>query len=67
MSLITRAFVGHIRGGLAQTAIVGNVFLSGISGFLNVALLIAGMFMETLAILTYIPAISTWLPSVLNH
>jgi len=32
MSLITRAFVGHIRGGLAQTAIVGNVFLSGISG-----------------------------------
>ena len=28
----TRAFVGHIRGGLAQTAIVGNVFLSGISG-----------------------------------
>ena len=22
----TRAFVGHIRGGLAQTAIVGNVF-----------------------------------------
>jgi C4-dicarboxylate transporter DctM subunit len=26
------AFVGHIRGGLAQTAIVGNVFLSGISG-----------------------------------
>jgi len=34
---------------------------------LNVALLIARMFMETLAILTYIPAISTWLPSVLNH
>lgn len=28
----TRAMVGHIRGGLAQTAIVGNVFLSGISG-----------------------------------
>ena len=28
----TRAFVGHIRGGLAHTAIVGNVFLSGISG-----------------------------------
>ncbi|WP_159715619.1 TRAP transporter large permease [Geminicoccus flavidas] len=28
----TRAIVGHIRGGLAQTAIVGNVFLSGISG-----------------------------------
>ena len=28
----TRAFIGHIRGGLAQTAIVGNVFLSGISG-----------------------------------
>jgi tripartite ATP-independent transporter DctM subunit len=28
----TRAFVGHIRGGMAQTAIVGNVFLSGISG-----------------------------------
>jgi tripartite ATP-independent transporter DctM subunit len=28
----TRAFVGHIRGGLAQTAIVGNVFLSGITG-----------------------------------
>jgi tripartite ATP-independent transporter DctM subunit len=28
----TRALVGHIRGGLAQTAIVGNVFLSGISG-----------------------------------
>jgi tripartite ATP-independent transporter DctM subunit len=28
----TRAFVGHIRGGLAQTAIVGNIFLSGISG-----------------------------------
>jgi tripartite ATP-independent transporter DctM subunit len=28
----TRAFVGHIRGGLAQTAIVGNLFLSGISG-----------------------------------
>lgn len=28
----TRAFVGHIRGGMAQTAIVGNIFLSGISG-----------------------------------
>lgn len=28
----TRAIVGHIRGGLAQSAIVGNVFLSGISG-----------------------------------
>jgi tripartite ATP-independent transporter DctM subunit len=28
----TRAFVGHIRGGVAQTAIVGNIFLSGISG-----------------------------------
>jgi tripartite ATP-independent transporter DctM subunit len=28
----TRALLGHIRGGLAQTAIVGNVFLSGISG-----------------------------------
>src|SRR3954453_9441687 len=28
----TKALVGHIRGGLAQTAIVGNVFLSGISG-----------------------------------
>ncbi len=28
----TRAFVGHIRGGTAQTAIVGNIFLSGISG-----------------------------------
>lgn len=28
----TRALVGHIRGGLAQTAIAGNVFLSGISG-----------------------------------
>lgn len=28
----TRALVGHIRGGLAQTAVVGNVFLSGISG-----------------------------------
>jgi len=28
----TRAFVGHIQGGLAQTAIVGNIFLSGISG-----------------------------------
>ena len=28
----TRAFVGHIRGGMAHTAIVGEVFLSGISG-----------------------------------
>jgi tripartite ATP-independent transporter DctM subunit len=28
----TRAFIGHIRGGMAQTAIVGNIFLSGISG-----------------------------------
>lgn len=28
----TRALVGHIRGGLAQTAIVGNIFLAGISG-----------------------------------
>jgi tripartite ATP-independent transporter DctM subunit len=28
----TRALVGHIRGGLAQTAVAGNVFLSGISG-----------------------------------
>ena len=28
----TRAFIGHIRGGLAHTAIVGNIFLSGISG-----------------------------------
>jgi C4-dicarboxylate transporter DctM subunit len=28
----TRAMVGHIRGGLAQTAVLGNVFLSGISG-----------------------------------
>ena len=28
----TRAFVGHIRGGMAQSAIVGNIFLSGISG-----------------------------------
>jgi len=28
----TRAMVGHIRGGLAQTAIVGNIFLAGISG-----------------------------------
>ena len=27
-----RALVGHIRGGLAQTAVIGNVFLSGISG-----------------------------------
>ena len=28
----TRALVGHIRGGLAQTAVVGDIFLSGISG-----------------------------------
>ncbi len=28
----TRALVGHIRGGLAQTAVIGEVFLSGISG-----------------------------------
>jgi C4-dicarboxylate transporter DctM subunit len=28
----TRALVGHIRGGLAHTAIVGEIFLSGISG-----------------------------------
>ncbi len=28
----TRALVGHIRGGLAHTAVVGNVFLAGISG-----------------------------------
>ena len=28
----TKALVGHIRGGLAQTAVVGNVFLAGISG-----------------------------------
>jgi len=28
----TRALVGHIRGGLAHTAIVGNIFLAGISG-----------------------------------
>jgi len=28
----TRALVGHIRGGLAHTAIFGNIFLSGISG-----------------------------------
>ncbi len=28
----TKAIVGHIRGGLAQTAVVGNVFLAGISG-----------------------------------
>lgn len=28
----TRAFLGHIRGGLAQTAVVGEIFLSGISG-----------------------------------
>lgn len=29
---LTRAMLGHIRGGLAQTAVAGNVFLSGISG-----------------------------------
>src|SRR5919112_2756485 len=29
---LTRAMVGHIKGGLAQTAIIGNVFLAGISG-----------------------------------
>jgi len=28
----TRALIGHIRGGLAQTAVIGNVFLAGISG-----------------------------------
>lgn len=28
----TRAFIGHIRGGVAHTAVVGEVFLSGISG-----------------------------------
>ena len=28
----TRAFIGHIRGGVAQTAVVGEIFLSGISG-----------------------------------
>jgi len=28
----TRALVGHIRGGLAHTAIIGNLFLAGISG-----------------------------------
>jgi tripartite ATP-independent transporter DctM subunit len=28
----TRAFVGQIRGGIAHTAIVGEVFLSGITG-----------------------------------
>jgi C4-dicarboxylate transporter, DctM subunit len=28
----TQAIVGHIRGGLAQTAVIGNVFLAGISG-----------------------------------
>ena len=28
----TRAFIGHIRGGMAHTAIVGEIFLSGISG-----------------------------------
>ena len=28
----TRAFIGHIRGGTAHTAVVGEIFLSGISG-----------------------------------
>ena len=28
----TRALIGHIRGGVAHTAVVGEVFLSGISG-----------------------------------
>lgn len=28
----TRSMVGHIKGGLAQTAVIGNVFLAGISG-----------------------------------
>ena len=28
----TRALVGHIRGGMAHTAIVGNIFMAGISG-----------------------------------
>lgn len=28
----TRAMVGHIRGGLAQTAVIGNIFMAGISG-----------------------------------
>jgi tripartite ATP-independent transporter DctM subunit len=28
----TRAFIGHIRGGTAHTVVVGEVFLSGISG-----------------------------------
>jgi C4-dicarboxylate transporter DctM subunit len=28
----TRALVGHIRGGLAHTAVVGNIFMAGISG-----------------------------------
>jgi tripartite ATP-independent transporter DctM subunit len=28
----TRALVGHVKGGLAHTTVVGNVFLSGISG-----------------------------------
>src|SRR5690606_6354384 len=28
----TRSLVGHIRGGMAQTAIVGNIFPSGVSG-----------------------------------
>lgn len=29
---LTRAFVGHIRGGLAQSVVISNVFLAGISG-----------------------------------
>ncbi|SDG53838.1 TRAP transporter large permease [Propionivibrio dicarboxylicus] len=28
----TRAFIGHIRGGIAHTVVVGEIFLSGISG-----------------------------------
>lgn len=28
----TRALIGHIRGGIAHTAVVGEIFLSGISG-----------------------------------
>ena len=28
----TRAFIGHIRGGTAHTVVVGEIFLSGISG-----------------------------------
>lgn len=29
---LTRSFVGHIRGGLAQSVVISNVFLAGISG-----------------------------------